>query len=128
MNSALATSTSRHPGLADALYRLAGGRDADAWGSLLSLAGADIARLSRRLTGDSALADDAIQETLLQVRDCAKNFRTQDADADCAARRWILRVAANTSLHLLRSRRRERNRDEAYGLNALGMSATVEPD
>ncbi|MBA2480906.1 MAG: sigma-70 family RNA polymerase sigma factor [Planctomycetes bacterium] len=103
-------------GPASALARLSRSRDARAWSDLLESCGADIQSVARRLAGSAALADDAVQETLLQLRDQAGKFATTDADPDEAARRWILRVTANTSLQLLRSRRRAHARDHAAGI------------
>src|SRR4051812_12924280 len=85
-------------GLAGALARLAQGRDPEAWQRLTELAGADIRRVASAMTGDAGLAHDAVQECLLTLRDHAGKFRVHGDDADAAARRWITRVAANTSL------------------------------
>jgi RNA polymerase sigma factor (sigma-70 family) len=103
-------------GLADALTSLAERRDDKAWALLLDQAGAEIVRLCTRLTGDPSLADDAVQETLLQLRDDAGQFRPRSADSDGDAWRWIMRVATNTGLQLLRKGRRTRERDQRAGL------------
>jgi RNA polymerase sigma-70 factor (ECF subfamily) len=67
--------------------------------------------LAARLTGDATLADDAVQETLLQIRDHAGSFRPPEADPDSAARRWIMGVAANVSANLVRKRARTLRRE-----------------
>ncbi|MCZ7648411.1 MAG: hypothetical protein M5U26_24655 [Planctomycetota bacterium] len=59
---------------AEALKRLARQRDLEAWTVLLERHGAAIQRVSRRILGDDALAEDACQETLLQLRDRAGAF------------------------------------------------------
>jgi RNA polymerase sigma-70 factor, ECF subfamily len=105
----------QHAGLAATLHRLAEGRDQQAWTELLDTVGADIHRLARRLLGRSDLADDALQETLLQLRDHAGRFRTDEAEPDEAARRWVLRITGNVSLQLLRARRRAALRDRTAG-------------
>ena len=102
-------------GLAWALSRLALEKDAPAWSLLLAQAGPDIQRVAMRLTGDFALAEDAVQETLMLVRDHAANFAIRSNDADDDARRWILGVATNVSLHLVRRHHRQMARDHRAG-------------
>lgn len=114
--------SSAPPGLASALGRLAQDRDAQAWAALLAHAGADIQRLASRLTGDAALAEDAVQETLLLIRDHAGRFAARGGEADDDARRWILGVAANASLQLLRRQRRQAGRDQRAGREAAQAS------
>lgn len=104
------TTSPLTPGLAAALRRLAADRDEAAWGIVLSAAGPALEGLARRLTGDSELAHDAVQETLLRVRDLAGGFSAPSVDPDAAALRWIMRITANTCLHLLRRERRLRQR------------------
>jgi RNA polymerase sigma-70 factor (ECF subfamily) len=108
------------------LRRLAERADPVAWGMLLELVGPSIHRLAARLTGDPALADDAVQETLLRVRDSAASFRSEPGDGDQVARRWILAIAAHTSLNLVRQRRRARARERRAGEQQA--SAHAAPD
>jgi RNA polymerase sigma-70 factor, ECF subfamily len=114
-------------GPASALARLARSRDPEAWADLLAGCGADIQAVARRLAGNAALADDAVQETLLQLRDQAGKFVTSEAAPDDAARRWILRVTANTTLQLLRSRKRALARDRAAGADHRQQTSAAEP-
>jgi RNA polymerase sigma-70 factor (ECF subfamily) len=101
-------------GAAEALERLARSRDARAWEWLLAELGPAIRLVAHRLSVDQALGDDAVQETLLTLRDRASAFRLRPgADADGQARRWILRVAANAALQLSRRHRRAQARDRA---------------
>jgi RNA polymerase sigma-70 factor (ECF subfamily) len=97
-------------GPAEALSRLAAGRDVEAWRWLVEELGDAIRRTTGRLSDDGASADDAAQEALLTIRDHARSFRPRAAP-DEDARRWVLRVAANAALALRRSRRRARARD-----------------
>lgn len=92
-------------GLADALTRLAQSRDAEAWALILERLGNDLARMAHALIRDDALAEDAVQETLLQIRDDAGQFSPRGADPDIDAKRWIMRLCVTTSLQLLRRRR-----------------------
>lgn len=101
--------------LGDALASLATTRDPEAWRAVLDQAGPDIERAAARVAGDADTARDAVQETLLQIRDYAGSFapRTGDADPGEAARRWITRVAINTTCKMVRSRMRARRRAHA---------------
>src|SRR3954469_6403701 len=102
-----ATDAPLRPGLAAILARLAAGRDAAAWSALLADVGVDLRRLAGRLVGEAALADDAMQEALLQIRDRAGRFTpAAGVDADQHARRWVMRLTANICISLLRSRGR----------------------
>ncbi len=113
------------------MRRLALGRDVDAWTAIVSLHGAEILGVARRILNDAALAEDACQETLLQVRDKAGQFKGRRAlipglsprpsasDDDAAARNWIMRIACNTSLHLLRQRRRALARENVPMKNTV---------
>ena len=103
---------------ADALRRLAKGPDDHAWSTVLNRHGVDILRATRRILGDPMSAEDACQETLLQVRDRAGQFRgpASRIDAphapDATARNWIMRIACNTALHMLRQRKRSKLREQ----------------
>jgi RNA polymerase sigma-70 factor, ECF subfamily len=101
--------------LADALALLAQGRDAVAWAFVCEHAGEKITRLCLRLTGERSLSDDAVQETLLQIRDDAGQFQPRSANPNADAWGWIMRIATNTSLQLLRRRDRARRRDQRAG-------------
>ncbi|MBA3708006.1 MAG: RNA polymerase sigma factor [Planctomycetes bacterium] len=102
-------------GLADVIARLAVAPNSSAWEHLLTLAGNDVARVTRQYAGRDNSFEDAMQETLLQVRKDAHQFRVTGTDADSSARRWIIRIAVNTSLDLLRSRKRAAARDRKAG-------------
>lgn len=102
---------------AEALGRLARARDGEAWGVLLERHGPAVDRVCRRILGDETLAEDACQETWLQVRALAGRFRVRGGDVsahEAAARGWVLAIAANVALHMLRKRRRDRKRDDAH--------------
>jgi len=97
---------------AEVLQRLAHARDAQAWVLLVERHGAEIQRVCQRVLRDESLAEDACQETLLQLRDRAGAYAPQGADPEAAARAWILQVACHTALHLLRKHRNDRQRDD----------------
>lgn len=98
-----------------ALQRLANGRDADAWAAILQRHGPNILRLAQRIAGDAALADDICQETLLQIRAHAGQFRplSSPAETEAMARGWIMRITCCTALKMLRFRKRSSQRDAA---------------
>jgi len=112
------TSTLKAPAatlsLAAALNRLAQRRDPEAWEALLLQCGPDILRVTRRALGDAALAEDACQETLLQIRAHAGSFKAPASpeSAQFAARIWIMRIASNIAISMARSRARSKRRDD----------------
>jgi RNA polymerase sigma factor (sigma-70 family) len=102
-------------GLAWALEQLAQHRDAEVWVVLVDQASSDIQRLACRLIGDSALAEDAVQETLLLVRDHAARFSVRSTNGDNDARRWIMSVATHASLQIARRHAHQLRRDRNVG-------------
>jgi RNA polymerase sigma factor (sigma-70 family) len=128
MSNSVADRTGSEPyGLMWALGRVAQEKDVQAWAILVAMAGPDIHRLAIRLTGDRALAEDIVQETLMLVRDHATRFVARVGESDDVARRWILGVATNTSLLIGRRHRRQIYRDSRAGLVAT-QTATPVPD
>ncbi|MBI3831687.1 MAG: sigma-70 family RNA polymerase sigma factor [Planctomycetes bacterium] len=111
----------------EALARLARQRDPLAWSELLRLHGDAIHRVCRRILGGEALADDACQETLLQLRDRAGLFAAPGSNAEAAARSWIMRVACHTALQMLRKRKAERLREDRAG-RSVSENRNPEPD
>lgn len=116
------TATPTHKLLED----LASGKAA-AWTALLDQHGAQILNVSRRILHDEALAEDAVQESLLLIRDHARQFRADRAvDADAAAGRWIVRISCTTALQMLRRSRQSAKRDAAYA-DLRASQAPAEP-
>src|SRR3954464_14563265 len=116
--------------IAEALRRLAARRDPEAWEALIVQCGPDIQRVTRRILGDAALAEDACQETLLQIRNHAGAFRapaTEEA-AQLAARIWVMRIATNSALSLLRSRSRALRREEIRAAAATTVDHSGPPE
>lgn len=126
------TEATSRCGSAALLARLARARDAEAWMELLELHAPQIQRVARRILGDAALAEDACQETLLHVRDRAGLFVAPAESADAAARNWIMRVACNVALQMLRKRHADRQREdraESFGREPLrGPEAHAEDE
>ncbi len=114
------------PGLADAFARLGRERAPADWALVVDLLGSDLHRTALRLTGDHALAADAVQEALLHLRDGAARFRPAHPGDDEGARRWALRVGANAALMLRRSRQRQRRREVADLVEPGGGTAPDE--
>jgi len=109
----------------EALRRIASFRDDAAWSAILLNHGAGILRMAERIVGP-ALADDACQETLLQIRAHAQQFSVPPGarDAEGAARGWIMSIAYRTSLGMLRlNKRRDSNELRAELRNPRMASA-----
>jgi len=97
---------------AQALRRLAAGRDPEAWEALLLAHGVEILNVARQVLRDEALAEDAMQETLLRMRDRAGQFKGSGVAEDAAARAWVLRIACTVALQMLRKRRSDLARED----------------
>ena len=109
-----------YSGPAACLAALAGQRDPVAWGDLLADLGACIQRCCTRNAGAS-LAEDAVQETLLHLRDDAARFKVPPGcDPDTAARAWVLAVATNSAHQVLRRERRIQQREVRFAAAARG--------
>lgn len=113
-------------GADEILRRLARSRDPQAWAALLEGHGAEILRVCRRILRDESLAEDAVQETLLHVRDRAGQFRGEGPEPAKAARDWVLRAACTTSLQMLRGRARERRRDMHHATERGAVDRTAD--
>lgn len=101
----------------EALRRIAICRDDQAWTAILNNHGRRILRLAERMVG-KALADDVCQETLLQIRAHAGKFSLPPgvADAEGAARGWVMCIAYRTALGMLRVNQRRSHREQEAGL------------
>jgi RNA polymerase sigma-70 factor (ECF subfamily) len=94
----------------DELARRARLGDEAAFDTLVDRYQERVYRLSRRLTGNRADAEDALQETFLRVFRRLSTFRGESRFST-----WLYRIATNTSLMLCRSRGRRRSEPlEAY--------------
>jgi RNA polymerase sigma factor (sigma-70 family) len=102
-------------GLAWALGRLAQHRDLKAWGILVDQTARDIERLACRLMGDHALAEDAVQETLLLIRDHAGSFSVRSSNGNEDARRWVMSIAVHASIKISRRHVHQLRRDQKVG-------------
>ena len=106
----------------EALQALAQSHDPEAWAALLHQHGGMIMRTARGIVREVALAEDVCQETLLQLRDNAGQFRPPAHEAEAAARAWIVRIACTTALMLLRARRRIQSHEESCVQQAVRTS------
>jgi RNA polymerase sigma-70 factor (ECF subfamily) len=127
MNAITPTPTHKLISSQQLLEQLAAG-EAAAWTELLERFGAQILNVSRRILNDEALAEDAVQESLLLIRDNASRFRPEGAGAEveAAAGRWIVRIACTTSLQMLRKSRQTAKREAAYS-KLQSSTAPAEP-
>lgn len=110
---------------ATALRRLAETRDPEAWGALLEQHGPAIQGVCRRVLRDAALAEDACQETLLQIRELAGKFSPKGPDPEVSARAWVLQIACHTALHVLRKNRRDQRRDSEHSADREGSERST---
>lgn len=90
---------------ASLLQRIARAKDSAAFEAFYARYGTLAYNLARYLTGDSALAEDAVQEAMTSVW---RSAGTYDARASENARSWTLRIVANACGRLKRQRTRKR--------------------
>jgi len=128
MESALEVKRNETQGTAALLQRLAKERTHDAWAMLLERHGVDILGVARRVLRDPSLAEDASQETLLQLREYAGRFEAPDVNADQSARAWIIQVAYRVALNMLRSRRRGAEREVRKAVAGVQTRGDSGPD
>jgi RNA polymerase sigma-70 factor (ECF subfamily) len=112
-------------GTVEALTRLAQGADAPAWAWLVENHGARMRAAAQAVTGDPALADDAVQEALLLVRRHAGRFRDR---GEAAAAGWVARAACLCALHLSRERRRRAERERRHGMPQPSAAEPADPE
>ncbi|HEX5719740.1 MAG TPA: RNA polymerase sigma factor [Thermoanaerobaculia bacterium] len=91
----------------EALVQHAQQGDADAFRELVERHSTRVFRLSWRITGDEASAEDAVQETFLRVYRSLHRF-----DARSRFGTWLHRIAVNTAVEMMRKRRPETQMEE----------------
>lgn len=84
--------------------------DTEAFRELVESYSARIFRLAWRILGDEASAEDAVQETFLRAYRSLARF-----DARSQPGTWLHRIAANTSIEILRKRKRSRQEEWTGG-------------
>ncbi len=82
------------------LLRRAREGDFDAFSSLVDRFQRRVFAVARRIVGDQHEAEDVTQQTFLSVMDHLEDFREESSVAT-----WILRIATNHALKVLRKRR-----------------------
>jgi RNA polymerase sigma-70 factor (ECF subfamily) len=88
----------------DAIYvERARGGDAEGFRILVERYSPRLFRLAWRIVGDEAIAEDAVQETFLRAYRALPRY-----DARSQFGTWLHRIAANTSIEILRKRQRQR--------------------
>ena len=111
---------------AELLTELARNPDGPAWSALLARLGQDVRQAAARAAG-ADLADDAVQEAAMQVRQSAGRFTCPPgADPDRCARAWVRSVAVHAALELYRQRTRHAIRAQR-ALNRAPRSEPVNP-
>lgn len=96
------------------LVTAARGGDRAAFGRLVESHAARVFRVCHRVTGDDALAEDAVQETFIKVHEKLRDFRGQAQFST-----WLHRIAVNAALELMRRNRKYREDpvDEPAAMN-----------
>jgi RNA polymerase sigma-70 factor (ECF subfamily) len=113
---------------ADLLMRLSKQKDAAAWSLLIERYHAAMFWTARAILGDDFSAEDAVQESLLLVRDNACSFVLRPgSDNEQQARRWLLRVTANCAINLRRSRTRIWRRHINVDVTDVAAQAATQP-
>jgi RNA polymerase sigma-70 factor (ECF subfamily) len=80
---------------------------------------AAVYRVARSIVHDAALADDVVQETML------KAWRNSPVGpGEEIPRNWLLKVARNTAISLLRTRREDLHGPDTLPEGAVGVSIT----
>ena len=93
-----------------------------AFQSLVEKHSSDVFRLAYRITGNEHDAEDAVQDTFLRA---FQKLSTFDGRAKFGT--WLYRVAANSSLDVLRRRRRDQSRGPSLEDSAAGRRARNAP-
>jgi RNA polymerase sigma-70 factor (ECF subfamily) len=84
-------------------------------------------RYAYALTHDRGLAEDVVQEVFIRLNrhlDAAQ----REGQREVMLRAWLLRVAANVTRNLLRTRSRASLRDEEYMTGAAQAATVSQPD
>lgn len=101
------------------LMRRAGAGDAGAVNEIVRRHADRVARVSRRMLGDAAEAEDVAQEVFLRVWKQAPNWRTGEAKLAT----WMHRVTLNLCTDRLRRRRETPDPDAGLGLADPSLGA-----
>ena len=88
---------------AAALARLAETRDPEAWSWLVETHGFTLYRSCLAVLGNRDLAEDAVQEVFLHLRQTVDRFHPQPEAPETQAVGWLKRVACTVALQLARS-------------------------
>jgi RNA polymerase sigma-70 factor (ECF subfamily) len=92
------------PGVPRRRPRPARARD-DALAQLMADHGDAVWRLARSVVRDSSLADDVVQETMVKAWRAMSDPDGSPFDGGTVPRAWLMTVARNTAISLLRTRR-----------------------
>ena len=113
-------------GMEDSLaVALAKGGDGDAYRTLVDRYSRSVFRLAYRMTGNEQDAEDVVQETFLRAY---RHLERWDGRSTFGT--WVYRIAANYSLDLLRTRKRQgaaTSNSETEGRDVMQGLAAEEP-
>lgn len=94
------------------------GHSPAAWAIVVAQCAGAMYPLALRMCGQPHLAEDAVQDALLLIRDHGGHFRPRGDDPDRDAWCWVRRITANAALQLWRSRERARAREQRVAAEA----------
>ena len=101
----------------DAAVARARAGDSDGFRQLVEKHSRSVFRLAYRMTGNEQDAEDIVQETFLRAYRQLNRYESRSSFGT-----WLYRIAANCSLDLIRSRKHNRNRDDAEVLQTVPAS------
>jgi RNA polymerase sigma-70 factor (ECF subfamily) len=101
----------------DAAVARARAGDSDGFRQLVEKHSRSVFRLAFRMTGNEQDAEDIVQETFLRAYRQLNRYESRSSFGT-----WLYRIAANCSLDLIRSRKHNRDRDDAEVLQSVPAS------
>lgn len=121
-------------GTAEALWQIGKDKDSVAWSKIVKMHSAGMLNTAKGVLGDHFLAEDAVQNAFLQIRDLsAEYFRRENGENsigvfshqkdntifknDFAARNWIIRITYFVAKDMKKSRVASKEREKVFTKN-----------
>lgn len=123
-------------GTAKALWLLGKEKDSAAWSMIVKMHSSGMLHAAKGVLGDHFLAEDAVQNAFLQIRDLSAEYFRRENDKsslgilghqkentifknDFAARNWIIRITYFVAKDMRKSRIASKDREKVYTQNWL---------
>jgi RNA polymerase sigma-70 factor, ECF subfamily len=107
----------------DGLLRAVAGKDASAMEFLYKRLASAVFSFAYRRLNDEALADEVVNDTMMQVWNSAASFAQQST-----VKTWVLGIAKNKILDVLRTRGKALAREDDVSAEELNQVADISPD